>query len=88
MEALQKILKNDVQFITLENEKIGRREQENCANNLLTIKPGLVIGYEHNCYTNALLAQSGIQIITLPGSQLSLGNGGTHCMTCPIKRTN
>jgi len=31
--------------------------------------------------------ERGIEIIQIPGEEMRKGNGGIHCMTCPILRT-
>ena len=64
----------------------AEREQWDDGNNLLAIEPGLVIGYDRNAYTNELLRQAGVTVISVPGSELGRGRGGSHCMSCPIRR--
>ncbi|HHX8441261.1 TPA: arginine deiminase [Vibrio diabolicus] len=64
----------------------AEREQWNDANNVLTVKPGVVIGYERNVYTNEKYDKAGIKVLTVPGNELGRGRGGARCMSCPIER--
>ena len=50
------------------------------------IAPGKVITYERNYVTNDLLDRNGIEVLTMPSSELSRGRGGPRCMSCPVSR--
>lgn len=64
----------------------AQREQWNDGSNTLCIAPGKVITYERNYVTNDLLDSNGVDVLTMPSSELSRGRGGPRCMSCPVNR--
>jgi arginine deiminase len=64
----------------------SEREQWDDGNNLLCLEPGVVVAYDRNVDTNTRLRRAGIEVITVAGSELGRGRGGSHCMSCPIQR--
>jgi arginine deiminase len=64
----------------------AEREQWDDGNNTLAIAPRRCVGYERNVETNAQLERAGIEVIRVPGSELSSGRGGPRCLSCPLVR--
>ncbi|HAL64592.1 MAG TPA: arginine deiminase, partial [Bacteroidales bacterium] len=64
----------------------SHREQWNDGSNSLAIEPGKVITYDRNYITNRELEKSGIEVLTIPSSELSRGRGGPRCASMPLIR--
>ncbi|ACV21852.1 Arginine deiminase [Slackia heliotrinireducens] len=61
-------------------------EMWNMGSNVLTIRPGEVVGYDRAVVTLDLLDKAGITVHTFTGAELSRGRGGARCMSMPLVR--
>ena len=92
-ESLDKILAREMKLDRCELIRCGgddhiasQREQWNDGSNTLCIAPGKILVYERNEITNRLLESYGVQVLTMPSSELSRGRGGPRCMSMPLVR--
>ena len=92
-ESLDKILARELNLGRCELIRCGgddhiasQREQWNDGSNTLCIAPGKILVYERNEITNRLLESYGVQVLTMPSSELSRGRGGPRCMSMPLVR--
>ena len=85
---LEKYLKRDITLIPCGggDKIISEREQWNDGSNTLCIAPGVVIVYDRNNITNAVLRRYGIKVLEMHSSELSRGRGGPRCMSMPLFR--
>ena len=85
---LEKYLERDVTLIPCGggDKVISEREQWNDGSNTLCIAPGVVVVYDRNNVTNAVLRRYGIKVLEMHGSELSRGRGGPRCMSMPLIR--
>lgn len=68
------------------DEYEAAREQWDDGNNVVALRPGVVIAYNRNTCTNRNFRDAGIDVLEFDGSELGRGRGGGHCMTCPLLR--
>jgi arginine deiminase len=62
------------------------REQWDDGANALAVDRRVAVCQERNVETNARLLAAGIEVITVPGSELGSRRGGPRCMACPLGR--
>ena len=91
--SLEDILKEHLELDRVDLIKCGggnpidaAREQWNDGSNTFAIAPGKVVVYSRNYVTNQVLADHGVEVLTIPSSELSRGRGGPRCMTMPMVR--
>ena len=92
-DSLENILKAELGLPAVDLIRCGgndlqaaQREQWNDGSNTLCIAPGTVVTYERNYVTNDILDSKGINVLSIPSSELSRGRGGPRCMSCPVNR--
>jgi len=92
-ESLENILKEHLNLDAVTLIKCGggsvidaAREQWNDGSNTFCLSPGRVVAYSRNRVTNRVMEDAGIEVLTIPSSELSRGRGGPRCMTMPLVR--
>ena len=94
-ESLEELLKEHLHLDRVTLIKCGggsvidaAREQWNDGSNTFCIAPGKVVAYSRNYVTNRVMEDAGIEVLTIPSSELSRGRGGPRCMTMPLIRAS
>ena len=89
-DIIERYIRRDITMIPLGggDKVIAEREQWSGGNNMLCIAPGVVISYDRNNITNAILRRYGIKVYEIQSGELSRGRGGPRCMSVPIWRSD
>jgi N-dimethylarginine dimethylaminohydrolase len=64
--------------ITLEERRGGH------LNVVVTERSKKAVGFAQAARIGAEMARHGFELLTFPSEELFMGNGGAHCMTCPV----
>ena len=88
-DILERYVRRDITLIPLGggDKIISDREQWSGANNMLCIAPGVVVSYDRNNITNAILRRYGVKVYEILSGELSRGRGGPRCLSAPIWRS-
>jgi dimethylargininase len=62
-------------------------EFESMGSNVLALAPRVALVVEGNPETRRRLERAGVEVLIYDGKELSKGNGGPTCLTCPLLRT-
>lgn len=62
-------------------------EFETMGSNVLALAPRLALAVEGNPETRRRLERAGVEVKVYEGTELSKGDGGPTCLTCPLLRT-
>ncbi len=90
-ESLLKVLEKEIDYLEIistggGNPDYAMREQWFDGANVFAIGPRRVISYNRNIHTNRALREAGVEVLTIPSSELSRGLGGPRCMTMALDR--
>ncbi|HYM40473.1 MAG TPA: arginine deiminase family protein [Thermoplasmata archaeon] len=61
-------------------------ERQRRATNAITLGPRKLVAYGGHARVRGLLAEEGVDLIEIDGSELVRGGGGPRCMTAPLER--
>jgi arginine deiminase len=70
----------------VETIAINEEERDAAAANWVMTAPRQIVGYEWADRIMNEVEKRGGKAIGVPGTELIKGNGGPHCMTCPLER--
>ena len=89
-DIIERYVRRDITLIPLGggDRIIADREQWSEGNNILSIAPGVVISYDRNNITNAILRRYGVKVYEILSGELSRGRGGPRCLSVPIWRSD
>ena len=90
-ESLLRVLQKEIDYLEIiatggNNPDYAMREQWFDGANVFAIGPRRVISYNRNIHTNRALREAGVEVLTIPSSELSRGLGGPRCMTMALDR--
>jgi N-dimethylarginine dimethylaminohydrolase len=70
----------------IEIVEVPEDEYESMAANVLALAPRVALVVEGNPKTRRRLEQAGVEVLAYEGKELSKGDGGPTCLTCPLLR--
>jgi dimethylargininase len=72
----------------IEIVEVAKDEFESMGANVLALAPRVALVVEGNPSTRRRLERAGVEVIAYEGKELSKGDGGPTCLTCPLLRTS
>lgn len=66
--------------------EVPDEEFETMGPNVLALAPRVALAVEGNPRTRERMEQAGVEVLTYRGEELSKGDGGPTCLTCPLLR--